>query len=199
MALLKPGDVRGDRADACFDPAMIAVGCGVNALGDEGFVVEKQADIAMQGWLIALERQHVIAALIDNLVCDCALAIECIRRDDRPLQRQQVQKFRNGRDLIGFAIHGKLAQHKPLIRRPSADKMKRRFLGCAVEGTPQRLAVYGDNSLDRLGEFPHEDKKAGVEFNRIEQAEHTAERVVARNAMPQTKKLPEERLLCAAE
>jgi hypothetical protein len=33
----------------------------------------------MQGWLIALERQHVIAALIDNLVCDCALAIECIR------------------------------------------------------------------------------------------------------------------------
>jgi len=122
-------------------------------------------------------RQHIIAALIHDLSGDRALAIERVHRDNRAFQRQQLQKFRNGGDLIGFAIDGELAQHKPLIGRPCADEMERRFLGGTVEGASQRLAVYGDNALDRLGEFPDEDKEAGVELDGIEQAEDAAEGV----------------------
>jgi hypothetical protein len=81
--------------------------------------------------------------LISGSSRDRALAIERVRRDDRALQRQEVEMFRDGRDLVGFAVHGELTQPKPLIRRLRADEMKR-------EGAPQRLAVYGDNPL--LGE-----------------------------------------------
>ena len=137
----------------------------------------------MERLLIALERQRVVAALAHNLAGDRALAIERVRCDNRALQGQKLEKFRNSRDLIGFAIHGELAKHKPLIRGPRADEMKGRFLGGAVEGAPQRLAIYGDNALDRLGEFAHEDKKAGVELHGIDKAEDAAERVVARNAV----------------
>ena len=77
--------------------------------------------------------------------------------------------------------------------------MKGRFLGGAVEGAPQRLAIYGDNTLDRLGEFAHEDKKAGVELHGIDKAEDAAERVVARNAVPQCQELAEERLFRPAK
>lgn len=31
MVFLQPGDVRGNHADARFDPAMIAIGCGMGA------------------------------------------------------------------------------------------------------------------------------------------------------------------------
>jgi hypothetical protein len=54
-------------------------------------------------------------------------------------------------------------------------------------------------ALDRLGESPHEDKKAGVEFDRIDEAKDAAERIVAWNAMPQRKKFAEERLLRPAK
>ena len=144
------------------------IGSGMGVIGS---IVKKRSRKAVS------LRQHIIAALIHDLSGDRALAIERVRRDNRAFQRQQLQKFRNGGDLIGFAIDGELAQHKPLIGRPCADEMERRFLGGTVEGASQRLAVYGDNALDRLGEFPDEDKEAGVELDGIEQAEDAAEGV----------------------
>ncbi len=79
------------------------------------------------GLLIAFQRKGVIAALIHNLASDRALAVERVRCDDRALQRQKFEKFRNGRDLVGFAIHGELAKHKPLIGR-----QRMRFARCAL-------------------------------------------------------------------
>ena len=54
---------------------MIAIGSGMGVIGDELWIVQKHADIGMQSLLIALERQDIIAASIDDLARDGALAM----------------------------------------------------------------------------------------------------------------------------
>ena len=47
----------------------------------------------MQGALVALQRQHIVATLIDDLLSDGALAGHHISGYDSALQRQQLQQF----------------------------------------------------------------------------------------------------------
>jgi hypothetical protein len=53
--------------------------------------------------------------------------------------------------------------------------------------------------LQSLGEARHEPREAGLERHRVEQPEHPAEGVAARNAMPQVQELPQERPVELAE
>ena len=103
-----PQPLRGTGVGPRFDAAVIAVdglmlahfGVLEEALGllfgDEQFV------ILAQGPLIALERQHVVGLLVDDLLGDGALAADRVEGDDGALDRQQVEQFGDGDDLVRF-------------------------------------------------------------------------------------------------
>ena len=54
---------------------------------------------------------HVVRALLDNLRRDLALAAHRIDGNDGAFDRQQIEKFRDCCDLIGFISNLALAEH----------------------------------------------------------------------------------------
>lgn len=77
--------------------------------------------------------------------------------------------------------------------------MQREFARGPVEGAPQCLAVDRHHALQAFGEVLHKARETGFERRRIEEPEHSAEGVVAGDAVPQAKELPQERLLNFAD
>ena len=83
MVFDQPRDVSRDRGGAGFDAAMI--GLDDRRGGDRfaGRIVEMQHNVVMKRSLISLQGQGVVAALIDDLLGDGALAIERVGGHDR--------------------------------------------------------------------------------------------------------------------
>ena len=79
----------------------------------------------MQRRLISFQRQGIIAALIDDLLRDGALAIKRIDRDDGAFQRQHRKQFWHRGDLVRLRIRSDLAKHHALLASPGADHMQR--------------------------------------------------------------------------
>lgn len=79
------------------------------------------------------------------------------------------------------------------------DDVQGRAARGAVEGAPQRLAVDGEHPVPGGAEFVEEGFERPHEGRRIEQAEHPAESVVARQAILQAQELPEQRLSVLGE
>src|SRR3954453_16706767 len=77
--------------------------------------------------------------------------------------------------------------------------MERRFARGPVERAPQGLAIDRHHTLQALAEALHEADEAALERRGIEQPEHAAERVMARDAETQLEELPQERLLGLTE
>ena len=101
----------------------------------------------MQRGLIAFQRQGIIAALIDDLLSDGALAVERVHGHDRALQRQHRQQFRHRGDLVRLRIRSDLAQHHALLAAPGADHVQGRFAAGLVVRAAQNLAIDRDNAL----------------------------------------------------
>ena len=104
--------------------------------GLAGGIVEKQHDVAMQRFLIALQSQSIVAALIDDLPGDGALTVERVGGHDRPFQRQHFQKFRHGVDFFRLGVRGDLRQRLSLIRNPSDLFLLPARLEGAVQAAP---------------------------------------------------------------
>ena len=85
MLCLQPVDVCRNRDAARFDAAMIGIDRGMFRRGLCQRVVVKHADISVLCALIALEREGVIAALIDDLLGDRTLTIERVDSHDGSL------------------------------------------------------------------------------------------------------------------
>jgi hypothetical protein len=82
MPFLRPVDVCRDRDAASFDAAMIGVDRRMFRRGLGQRILEEHGDIGVQRALIALEREGVIATLIDDLLGDRALTIERVDGHD---------------------------------------------------------------------------------------------------------------------
>lgn len=167
---LKSADVVRDGGLAGLDPSVVGIDGGIDIAGFARGIVEEQADIRMQGGLIALQRQGVIAAAIDDLLGDGALAVERVDGHDRALERQHLQQLRHRGDLVGLLVGGDLRQHHTLFAAPGAHHMQCRFLARPVERAAQNFAVDRDNTLTGLGKRGHEALKCGAEPIRIEGA-----------------------------
>ena len=126
-------------------------------------VVEQHRHVVIQRLLIALQRQRVVAALIDDLLGDGPLAVQCIGGDDGALQRQHGEQLGHGCDLVRFVIRDDLGQHQPLLAAPGADHVQGRFLAGPIEGATQHLAVDGNNPLALFGKHRHEASECGGE------------------------------------
>ncbi len=178
---------------------MAGIDVAVAAVAQDLGVVEEEGDVGMQGGLIALEGEQVVAALIDDLPGDLAMAAHRIDGDDRALERMHFQQLRDCGDLVRLAIDGQLAEHEALVGRPGGDQMQRRAAGGAVEGMAQGLAVDRRHASGAFGKALHETQEAAVELDRIEQAKHAREGVMARDAVTEPQKLPQKGLLRAPE
>lgn len=103
----------------------------------------------------------------------------------------------------GAASHGQgaLRQGEALLGGPDIDQVQRRGLGALGEGPLDRLAVDRHHPLEplALGKGHHETGKGRFEGLRVEQAEHPAEGIVARNAVFQVQHLAQHILLGLAE
>ena len=148
----------------------------------------------MKRSLISLQGEGIVAALIDDLLGDGALAIERVGSHD-VLQPQHLQQFRHGGNFVRLRVGGDLRQHKALLAAPGGDHVQRRLATGAVERAAQNLAVDRHNPFALLGETSHEPLKRRPELLRIEHAEKPAERVMAGNAILKPEKPAPERLL----
>ena len=166
------------------------LGCGRLA----GRIIEKQLDVIMQCALVAFQRQRIVAALIDDLLSDRALAVECIGGHDRAFQRQHLQQLRHSGDLVRLGIRSDLRQHQTLFAAPGADHVQRRLAAGAIERTAQHLAVDRDNALTVAGELRHEALKRCPELLRIKPAKQPAEGVVAGQTIGKLEETPQEGL-----
>src|SRR4051812_28367876 len=79
------------------------------------------------------------------------------------------------------------------------EHMQRRLARGSIERAPQRFAINGYHAPQSLGETLHEAGEAGLERLRVEQAEYSAEGIMAGNAVTQTQKLAQERLFYLPE
>src|SRR5204863_509322 len=103
---------------------------------------EDLLDVFEEVFLVVLNDEGVVPALIDDLLRDGLLAAHRVDGDQSAVEFQQLQKRGNGRDLVGFRIDGNLPQGQVLGRGPGTHQMERAQL--RRPGAAQRLAVDGD-------------------------------------------------------
>lgn len=136
--------------------------------------------------LIALERQHVVAALLDDLPGDLALGPHRIDRDGRAAQLQDLQHLRDGRDLVGMVRDRLLSQHEAVSLGPRTDHVQRRLAVGVVVGAAQGFAVDRDQGALALADGGgHPLAEAGLEGERVQSSNDPPERVIGGNPMRQ--------------
>src|SRR3954465_7103372 len=94
--------------------------------------------------VIGLENQQVVGPARQDLLSDCGLAAHGVQRHDAVLQRELVQQFRDGCDLVGRLMDATLAQHEALLARPGAHQVQGGSLPPPIKRAPKRPAIDGD-------------------------------------------------------
>jgi hypothetical protein len=140
MAILQPLHIVDDRIGSGLDAAV--VGIHGLMLGDlcvlEAVCLllgREYLDVLWEGTLVTLEGEDVIALLIDDFLGDVALAAHGVDGDDGPLDRQHIEKRRDGDDLVRFIRDLDLAEHQTLACRESRHHMDRRLSFSFVGGS----------------------------------------------------------------
>lgn len=98
-------------------------------------------DQVVQGGLVVLGRQHVVAAPGHDLLRNRRLLPHRVDRDHGPLQREHVEQGRNRGDLVGPVVGGDLAKDYVVGGRLGADEVHRRPAMAPVVRAAQRLAI----------------------------------------------------------
>ena len=137
------------------------------------------------GWLL-LDGQHVVPALAADLAGDLPLAPHGVDRHGQPGQLEHGQELGDRRDLVALGVGRHLPEDHAVGRRERADHVDRRLAPGPPPAPPQGLAVDGDEQA--LG-VPDQGRRPGreapLERERVEQAEHPVEGVVARHPVRQ--------------
>src|SRR5271165_4301313 len=180
---------------AASSSAPAAIDRGFAHVGLALWIVEETAYVVVQRALVALQRQRMVAALLDDLAGDLALAVERVGGHDRAFQGKHLEQSRDGFDLVRLGVGGDLRQHHALLTAPRADHVQRRLAAGAIERAAQNLAIDGDNTFNLLAKARHEPLKRGAELRRIKLAEQPAERVMAGQPVRQLEEPAQERLL----
>lgn len=156
----------------------------------------------MQLALILLEGQHVIGTSLQHGRGKRAVAMQRIGRDGAVLEAQHLQHFHRATGLVAAGRLGGSQSHARLCRK-DIDHMEWSSAAATLVGTPQRLAIDGDDpgKVDpvELRERRHEATKRALERARLQEAKHPAERVVTGNTMLQPQNSSQQQLLGAAK
>jgi len=149
--------------------------------------------------LVRLERHQIIRPSLEDSGGDRPLAAHRIQGDDRPLDVQHVEQFRDRGDLVGFVADLTLAKDQPTLTSPRADDMKRPLLATTIKGAGDCLLVDRHNlSVHGSPERTYPRLEAPLETPSIDQHEHTSEGVMGRDAIGQREKCIQPADLAAA-
>jgi hypothetical protein len=141
---------------------------------------------SVEGRLIALEREHIVSALLDDLGRDRALTAHGINGNHTALQREQAQQARERRDLVRLGVGGLLAEHQAAGRRPRAEQVQRVLAAGASARAAGGLAIEGDDLRRQLAhDCLHPRQKTAPELRGGEPREHAPKRIVRGNAAGQ--------------
>jgi len=99
----------------------------------------------MKRALVAFQGENIVAATVNNLGCDLALAASRIDGDDRLVDIDLVQKVRDCRDFIGFFSGCQLPQTDAATSRPGTHEEEWSKLMSPIMRTTQRLTIDGDD------------------------------------------------------
>src|SRR4051812_38910988 len=90
----------------------------------ETTLVEMLDDSLVGQLVIGLENQQVVCPARQDPLGDCGLTAHGVQRHDAVLQRELVQQFRDGCDLVRRLMDPTLAQHEALLARPGAHQVQ---------------------------------------------------------------------------
>ena len=140
MAFLQPGYIVDDRIGSGLDAAVVSVdGFMLGNLGvlEAGCFLlgREQRDVLAQRALVAFEGEDILSLLVEDFPGNLALAAQGIDGDDGALDRQHIEKRRDGDDLVGFVRHFDLAEHQTLARCESGHHVDRRLPSPFVGGS----------------------------------------------------------------
>jgi hypothetical protein len=159
---------------------------------------ELLCDIFEQRSAIGLDRQGVVATPFQNRRCKPTPAVQCIGCNDAAFEVEKLQHFQSSFRLVAAGCLP-LSQRHTSIRCKNIDQMQRAGLAATLVSPAQSLAVdrHYARKIELVGlcKRSHEPAEGTLEGLRIQQTEHTAERVVARNPMLQLKHEPQQPFL----
>ena len=163
-------------------------------LGDGGFGTSKQSR------LVALHGQHIVALALDDGLGGVAPAMQRIHRHDAALQAKQLDQLQRAGRLV-VARRQRVGQRHARLGAPRRHHHRRHVALAVLVGATQRLAVERHHAIDlhRVGEPLREATEHFLERLRIEQAEHPAEGVVARDPVLQLQDGSQQPFLLAPE
>ena len=88
-----------------------------------------------------MRASDVIGLLVEDFPGDIALAAHDIDGDDGAVDRQHIEKRRDGDDLARFVRHLDLSEHEALARREGRDRVDRGFGAFLLVGASQRPSM----------------------------------------------------------
>src|SRR3954468_24462488 len=113
-------------------------GAGAHA-AEGGIRPEGQGDVGFQRRLVALDREEVIAAALDDEATEVGLGEDRIAADDRTLDGKRLEQSQSRRDLVGLRRHPQLPDD---TLQPFAERGQQMHSGRIADGAaPQPLAV----------------------------------------------------------
>ena len=145
--------------------------------------------IKQQSMPVVLDRNRIIAALLDNRGRHRTVTMQCIGGDHTTLQGQQSNELQ-GNGCFVVALRQHVGQSHAGLRTPGRNHDRRHVAFAAVVGAPERLAVERDDALHVLRKGLHELTEGAVESLRIEQAKDAAEGI--RHSMGQNQHRPQQ-------
>ena len=196
-------DMMDDHIRAFLLPA-VALGRRRVLLDDPGVQLAVQRlcgrrlDIFQQVPLVAFHGPDVVATARYDLLSDLLLAAHGINGRPGPVQVQQLQQQRNGRDFVGLLVHGHLPQRQLRLGGPRTDQVQQPHLGTGRAA--QRLAIDGNVAdADQVGPGAEPGETAALKRLAVQGREPTFKGIVARNAPGQLQKAAKPRLAFLGE
>ena len=136
--------------------------------------------------MVGPHAQDVVGALLPNLACNRLLATHGVQGHDAALQAQHAQQLREGRDLVGPAVHRGLGQHQAVGLGPGTDQVQGLQAPAPIVGAAHALAVDGHDLAPGQGEGRlHPVPEAFLEAGRVQPRADPAQGVVRGNAVRQ--------------
>ena len=177
-----PSEVRRHPQPPRLQPPVPLFGrAGVSPRLPCGDVFEQGAHLLLHRALVALEGQDVVGAGLGDGPGDLPLAARRVGRDDRAPYREPPYEGGHRRDLARLLRHHGLADHRTRADGPRADHARRPAAGRA--GAAEALAVDGDAVPGQtVPELLAEGRHAPPQRRGVQERQHPAERVVARDA-----------------
>lgn len=158
---------------------------------DGAGTVAGSLDFFPERLLVVFHGQDIVRFLLDDFLTYGGLGAHRVNGYNGTFYIEQIQQFRNGRDLVAFSIRFPLSQAEVILHAPGMDKVDGRL---AVEGifrAPDALAVNGDDLLQVAIPlhliaplYEQAFKMAGVDH-----AEDPVDRVVRGNAIGKLQEL----------